>query len=213
MGHDRENRAAWLSKHILPHEGALRAWLHRKPRGGLDVDDVVQETYAILADRESVEGIRNPKAYAFEVAQSIILGHLRRGRIVSISTHPDLDAMGVVMDVPSPERQASDREELLNVAEMIAALPTRCREVFVLRRVDGLSQRDISQRLGISEHTVEKHMTKALRLLMDRFSYAGKEPSRASRPNRGQSIFGQIFRYASKDEKTKTFQTIGKPKK
>lgn len=201
MGCETENRATWLSKHILPHEGALRAWLLIKPRGDLEVDDIVQETYAILADRESVESIRNPKAYAFEVAQSIILGHFRRGRIVSISTHPDVDAMGAVTDAPSPERQASDREELVNVAEMISALPRRCREVFVLRRVEGLSQRDISLRMGISEHTVEKHMTKALRKLMDRFSYAGKEPSHASRSDRGQSVLAQIFRFASKDRK------------
>jgi len=42
-------RAIWLARNALPHEPALRAWLARRPLAGLEVDDIVQETYAILA--------------------------------------------------------------------------------------------------------------------------------------------------------------------
>ena len=68
------NRARWLERHILPHEEALRAWLHKKTTVGLDVDDIVQETYAILASLDSVENIQYPKTYAVKVAVSVILG-------------------------------------------------------------------------------------------------------------------------------------------
>ncbi|MBC7168934.1 MAG: RNA polymerase subunit sigma-24, partial [Phenylobacterium sp.] len=48
MGLVSKERAVWLAQRILPHEPALRAWLSRRT-AGLEVDDIVQETYAILA--------------------------------------------------------------------------------------------------------------------------------------------------------------------
>lgn len=63
-----DDRAHWLARHVLPHEPALRAWLRQKASLGFDIDDVVQETYAILVGKASIEAIRNPKTYAFQTA-------------------------------------------------------------------------------------------------------------------------------------------------
>ena len=167
-------RTLWLMQNVLPHEPALRAWLKRKPAGTLEVDDIVQETYAILAALDSVQAIRNPKNYAFQTAYSVIISHLRRSRIVAIRTMADVDLLGVMIDEPSLEQQLSDRDELRQVAEAIAGLPDKCREVFTLRRVEGVSQREIAERLGISENTVEKHVAKGIRLLMQIFGRGGK---------------------------------------
>src|SRR5690606_368265 len=80
-----ENRAAWLSRNILPHEPALRQQLVRwRIPHDMDVNDVIQEAYAKLATLETVEDIKNPKAYFYQVARSIILMHVRRSRVVSI---------------------------------------------------------------------------------------------------------------------------------
>jgi len=68
-----DERAQWLAAHIVPHEAALRAWLKGKTSLGSDVDDIVQETYAILATKRTVDTINNPKTYAFQVAYSVIL--------------------------------------------------------------------------------------------------------------------------------------------
>ena len=65
-----EERAVWLARCVLPHEPALRAWLARWRLQDLLVDDVVQEAYAVLAARESVEDIRNPRSYLFQTARS-----------------------------------------------------------------------------------------------------------------------------------------------
>src|ERR1043165_1101547 len=58
------DRIDWLSRHVLPHEPALRAWLRRRAVPGLEIDDVVQETYSVLSGLASVEHIQAPRAYA-----------------------------------------------------------------------------------------------------------------------------------------------------
>ena len=96
-------KTRWFMSSILPHEPALRAWLGRKRRTGIEVDDVVQETYSVLAAREDVGGIRHPRAYLFQVAHSIVVRHIRRSRVVSIQAAEDLEGFDPADDGVSPE--------------------------------------------------------------------------------------------------------------
>lgn len=192
------DRASWLADYILPHEPALRRWLLRNCVEGLETDDVVQETYAVLASLPAVEHIGSPRAYAFQTAQSLVLRHLRRARIVRIDAVDDIEILGAAADEPSPERQASARQELRQVAELIACLPAKCREAFTLRKVEGLSQREIARRMGISESTVEKHLGRALRMLMDAVKYGGTHAPEASR-GRGDRTPGE--NHSSRNER------------
>jgi RNA polymerase sigma factor (sigma-70 family) len=167
-------RAVWLGSNIFPHEAGLRRWLARHPADSeLEIDDIVQETYAILASLEQVDHIRNPRTYLFEVAKSVVRQALRRSRVVTIDSFMNADVMSIPEDAPTPERVAADREELRHVSTAIGSLPVRCREVFTLRKLQGLSQRDVAVRLGIAESTVEKHMIKALTLLTDAIGRGG----------------------------------------
>jgi RNA polymerase sigma-70 factor (ECF subfamily) len=178
--HSSDERARWLARHVLPHEPMLRAWLVRRPTEGLDVDDIVQETYARLSSVTSVEGISNCRNYMFRTAQSVILTHLRRARVVTMHSFAQVDGEGFVCSAPDPETVASDRDELTRLGEAIARLPRRMREVFVLRRVEGLSQKEVAARLGVSEGTVEKHMASSFRRLADLFGRGGNRAPRAS---------------------------------
>jgi len=108
---DRE-RTRWFLRNVLPHEPALRSWLGRRQPLGLDVDDIIQESYAILADLDTIEDIRNPRAYLFQVARSVITRYVRRARVVSIHTVEDLGELELADDRPSPEQVAIDRDEL-----------------------------------------------------------------------------------------------------
>lgn len=173
------DRAVWLARHVLPHEPALRGWLAKTGAGGLDVDDVVQETYAVLAGLPTVAHVASPRAYAFQTARSIVLQHLRRSKIVRIEGGDD-DLLREAPDHrPDAEAQMSVRQELARVDAVIGALPPKCRECFTLRRVEGLSQRETAQRMGISENTVEKHIGRALRALAA-FVYGGSAGLAAS---------------------------------
>lgn len=173
-----DERAVWLGRHILPHEAALRAWLRRRNLGGLDVDDIVQETYARLITAASVAHVYDTRSYAFQVAGSVVIDHLRRMKVVSIAAAPEY--LEVASDDPSPERQAMDRDELQKLAQMIARLPGKIRDVFTLRRIHGLSQREVAARLGLAESTVEKHMSRGFLLISDWMGHGGNSPSQPS---------------------------------
>lgn len=187
MSFSRE-RAAWLGCNVFPHEAALRQWLStRAASARLEVDDVVQETYAILASIERIDHIRNARTYMFEVAKSVVLQSLRRAKIVTIDVQAHAQVLDIPEDAPTPERVVADRQELSQVSAAIAALPERCREVFTLRKIQGLSQRQVAQSLGIAESTVEKHMVKALAILTNAIGRGGNVRDASSSPRDQQT--------------------------
>lgn len=182
----RRQRARWLASEILPHERSLRSWL-RWHMPGADPDDIVQEAYAVLASLPSVDHIQNPKSYFFQTARSIVLQQARRDRIVSFQ------AFGATQDAiaeeASPEATSVLRDELRQADRLLGKMPDRVREAFFLRRVEGLSQREIAARMAVSENTVEKHIGKALKLLMQSFREGdgGKPGAEVSTPQRGNA--------------------------
>ncbi len=187
MGLYSDERALWLGRHVLPHEPALRVWLRRRRLEGLEIDDVIQETYTRLIAADSVAHIRDAKSYAFQIAGSVVVDYLRRLKVVSIASVSDLDNMDLPSEEPSPERQVIDREELHRLAQMIARLPGRVRDVFTLRRVYGLSQREVAARLGLAESTVEKHMARGFLLMLEELGHGGKDPAQPSSLGSGKN--------------------------
>lgn len=175
-----EEKTRWFLHHVLPHETGLRAWLGRKRHSGIDVDDVIQETYTVLAARERMDDIRNPRAYLFQVAHSIVVRHIRRAAVVSIQAVEDMEGFDPVDEAASLEQTLIARDELRRLAEAIAAMPVQTREAFVLRRVHGHSQREIARRMRLSESTVEKHIARGVRLLIDWYADGGKGVSQRS---------------------------------
>jgi RNA polymerase sigma factor (sigma-70 family) len=176
-----DDRSQWLATRILPHEPALRRWLHGlSALDDADVDDLVQETYAVLATRASVAEIADPRAYAFQVARSLFLQGVRRAKIVSIQAVADLAELDTADDAPSPFDQAAGREDLRRLAAAIEAMPPQTRRAFQLRRVEGLSQREVAAATRLSESTVEKHIGRGIRILMAQFGRGGKAVPRAS---------------------------------
>lgn len=183
MSSIERERTRWFLRNVLAHESALRGWLARKCPPGLEPDDVIQEAYAVIADLDDVDQIRFPRAYLFQVARSVIVRHVRRSRVVSIHAVEDLGQLDYPDDTPSPEQVAFDRDELKRLAQAIASMPERTREAFVLRRVDALSQREIAEKMALSESTVEKHISRGIRFLIERFADRGNGSAKASKEN------------------------------
>ena len=174
-------RAVWIEENLLPHEQDIRAWLRLHRTVGLEIDDIVQEMYAKIGSLDSFAHIRDPKHYAFQVAYSILLNFVRRSQIVSISAVGDLAELNVASLEANPEEQASLRDDIREIANAMATLPKRAQEVLRLRRIEGLSQRETANKLSIGEKAVEKHMARAVTMLMDHFGRGGgKGTSRLS---------------------------------
>ncbi|HEV8334260.1 MAG TPA: RNA polymerase sigma factor [Steroidobacteraceae bacterium] len=164
---DRSEHVRWFAREVLPHEPDVRRWLLRRIRGlpGCHVDEIVQEAYARLW-AVGAERIMNPRAYFFVTARHVVGEVLRRARVVSIETVADVETLDVADHDVGPERRLSGREEIERLQRVLDKLPPKCREAFELRKFAELSQREIAQRMQLSESTVEKHLVKALRIIM-----------------------------------------------
>lgn len=155
----------WLTQHLLPFEGELRARLRRVCASPSDIDDVVQEIYCKVIQMNTIEHIAEPRAFFIRMGKNIVIDRFRRDAVVSIEAVANLEDLSVADDRPGPDRIAAGRTELKWVMDLIAALPDRCREVFRARRVHGLSQRETAQSLGITEKAVEYELTKGMELI------------------------------------------------
>jgi RNA polymerase sigma-70 factor (ECF subfamily) len=173
-------RARWLAQHIVPHERAIRSWLARRTHD-LEIDDIIQEMYARLASLDDAEGIRNPRQYAAQTAISIALNLARHARVVPMIPIGDFEELGLASLEPSPERAVNSQDELRELENSLQELPSLCRKAFLLRRVDGLSQKEVAEKLGISVKTVEKYMARSVRFLIQTYGRGGAGSAQVSK--------------------------------
>ncbi len=160
---DDPARYRWIAAHILPYEPELRGWLRRRlgSFNANDADDLVQEAFARIwaADFST---IRNGRAYLYTTVRHLLAEYARRRRIVPIELLGEIDSLNIVSDEPGPDRRMGARQELDRLRTIVAALPAQCRRVFELRKFEGLSHREVAHRMGLSEKTIENHLTRAL---------------------------------------------------
>jgi len=163
---DRRQLAAWVLREVMPHEPGIRAWLRQRGQSAEDIDDLIQDAYAKLAGVTAFAQIAQPGGYFFQIVRNLMIDSIRRARVVRIDTVGHLTDHGAVNDYETPERIAVVRNELNWVMRSLEGLPERCRDIFKLRKIDGLSQREIAARMGVSESIVENDAAKGLALLM-----------------------------------------------
>jgi RNA polymerase sigma factor (sigma-70 family) len=149
----------WFSEHVQPHEPMLRAWLRNRFAGEHDIDDVVQETYLrLLRARERGE-VTAPKAFLFTVARNLALDRFRHREVAATEPLVENDTLAVLEEGGGTPEIIARNQELELLTEAIQSLPDRCRQIFTLRKVYGLSQSEIAQQLGVSENTVSAQLT------------------------------------------------------
>ena len=156
-------QARWFSEQVQPHEPALRAYLSKRFPALPDHDDLVQETY--VRTLRAHEGGRVPcaRAFLFTTARNAAIDLFRRRRGHAHEEISEFSALPLLDEAPDLT-EAAEREQRLEVLlEAILALPDRCRQVMMLRHLDGLAYKEIAERLGISPETVKVHMIKGVK--------------------------------------------------
>lgn len=132
----------------------LHAWLAQGFGPRLAVDDVMQEAFLrVLRAREAGE-LQAPKAFLFATARNLALDQLRRHAVSRTDALVEANLSNVLDDHASIPDHVARNQELALLTEAIQSLPERCRQVMTLRLVYSLTQREIGDKLGISDRTV-----------------------------------------------------------
>lgn len=163
---ERSALAEWVGREILPHERDLRLWLRSRLFVADDVEDIVQQCYCQLAQLSDVSHVNVPRAYLFSMARNLVHRQRKRARVVRIEPLSDQLAGELASELPSPERAAAASQELTRVRNAIATLTERAQRIFVMRRIDGMSQKAIAEALGVSEVIVENDARRSLRAIV-----------------------------------------------
>ena len=153
-----------------------------------EIEDIVQETYVRLCQVEDENTVNYPRAFLLKTAKNLALDYLRRTEhrpAVSMEEEHEQDRLDLISSADQTQAEASAKEEFKLFCEAVNALPKQCRKVFVLKKVYGYTQREIAQRLDISESTVEKHIALGITrcgYYMKKFYSSDKTPP--ARPSR-----------------------------
>ena len=128
------------------------------------VEEIVQDVFLTFWNKAStLDAGGNISAWLYATLRNKVLHHLRTEQTRQVYTrklerlHPD-----VVIDAQDKLDLKQTEEEIHTIVQ---ALPTQCKEAFILSRYENLSYREIAERMGISVNTVEKHISKALQIL------------------------------------------------
>lgn len=157
------SKANRLTETYLAVYTRLKTAVSRRVGCAQTAEDIVQDAWVRLASRDTAD-VAAPEAFVFRVAGNLAVDQQRRDQRRGDSVDPETIS-GMAGEVPSAERQLIDRQTLQRVLSAANTLPPRCRDVFVMRKLEGLDQAEIARRLGISRNMVEKHLRRALETL------------------------------------------------
>ena len=143
-------------------ESALSRFLLRFLDRPEDVQDVMQEAYLRVHRAAKSSEIGAPKAFIYKTARNLALNERARHHNARTSMVADFDELTATWAENSPESEAILGQELSQAMAALERLTPRVREVYIMRKVHGLSQKETAKCLGISQSTVEKHVANGL---------------------------------------------------
>lgn len=142
------------------HNGWLQKWLRRRLGDQEHAADIAQDTFVRLLISGRMPSLGDGRSHLAQIARHLVIDQWRRRRIEQaylerIAGLPEPES-------PSPETRALVIETLLQIDAMLAAMPARVREAFLLSQFEGLSYAEIAERLQVSVSSVQKYMLRAI---------------------------------------------------
>ena len=162
---------------IRRYHDALMSFLRQRSHFQHEAADIAQETYLRLMQYEGAHNVRSASALLFRVATNVGNDRIRSANARHAHDHCSIEELDLLDDHPSPERELDARQELEQVYEVIAELPAKCRQVFILSRVKHMTYPQIAQHCDISVKMVEKHISHALEICLRKVGGGRSRPS------------------------------------
>jgi RNA polymerase sigma-70 factor (ECF subfamily) len=142
------------------HNSALLRFIAAKIGSEQEAREIAQEAYVHLLQLNHPEAVSYLRAYLFKTASNLAVDRLRqRGRRTHVTSVAELDF--AVFEL-SPERQVSGEQRLALIESAVAQLPAKCRQAFLLHRIDEVSIEDIAGRMAIGACMVRRYIARAL---------------------------------------------------
>lgn len=142
---------------LLDGMDRLKSYVRKRVRDPAAVEDVVQEALARVMEQQRRQVIEHPLAYAYRVADSVILAaHRKAGRT------SELNPLAFVCDLPLADEVLDYRQRFARFEAALVRLPPLRRTVFRMRHIDGRSRQEIAEELEIGIEAVKKHLVRAM---------------------------------------------------
>lgn len=159
-----------ITAEFLNYRSVISSLLRKMTRAPLpDIEDILQETYIRTYQSALTREIRFPKAFMVKTALRLAKEQQkqadRQTDIENIDELSETDFYSSVIGIPKDTNLESEyirKEEFRVVCNAINELPLKCRKVFILKKIYGLSQKEIAAYTGLSESTIEKHVAKGI---------------------------------------------------
>lgn len=143
------------------HHSWLQGWLRKRLGNAADAADLAQDTFVRLLSSAPGEplNLTTPRAYLATIANRLTINLYRRRSLEQAY----LAALAHIPEelAPSLEHQALVLEALDEVDRVLAVLPAKARQAFLMAQLEGYTQEEIASRLGISVRSVQRHLARA----------------------------------------------------
>jgi len=168
----------WIERAFREHYAELCTFVAGLVGSEEGAEDVVQDVFLTIwrAPDRWLEAGDALRPMLFVAARNRALDVLRRRRVRE--RYVERVALRVVPGPAGPDEVLAQREIERAFDEAVAGLSARVREIYLLHRMEGLTYREIAERLGISVKTVEAQMGRALKALRARLGGMVEEGSR-----------------------------------
>ena len=147
---------------IRRYHGSLLSFLRQRVRTAEDAADVAQEAYIRMLQYEGSQEIKSPSSLLFRIAINVANDLGRSDQVRHVNDQCAFDGMDIESERATPERELSAEQDLNILFAAIEQLPPKCKQVFLLSRVECMTYPAIAQHCGISVKMVEKHISHAL---------------------------------------------------
>ncbi len=163
MNRSKAEETSWYEEHLRPHESMIRAWIGSRYGDQVDVDDVIQGALLRVFETRSSREVKAPKAFFFATARNLAIDMIRkRSKVVARDDFTESDMRELFDEDESIEETVARNHELELLTQAIQSLPERCRGVFTLSKVYGMTYNEITKEMGISFNTVAAHISAGL---------------------------------------------------